>query len=132
MKILSKKKLLKRYDLYIICLAVSNLFTPNIVSFILANKMLCSSILSICSVSLLQPQKNEENSEKTSSAVARPITEVATDRKEEIVEKTDSKSAEIKPKSESGKHGKQEEGTSDAPKKEETVDKELLQVENLL
>lgn len=84
-------------------------------------------------MSLLQPQKNEENSEKTSGTVADPITEVATDRKEEkgsIDEKTDSKSAEIKPKSESDKHGKQEAGTSDAPKREESVDKELLQVKS--
>lgn len=83
-------------------------------------------------MSLLQPQKNEENSEKTSDTVTDPITEVATDRKEEkasIDEKANSKSAEIKPpKSESDKHGKHEGGTSDAPKREETVDKELLQV----
>lgn len=86
-------------------------------------------------MSLFQQQKNEETSEKTSGSVAGPKTEVATDSKEEkgsVVEKTDSKSAEIKPKTESSKHGKQEEGTSDAPKREETVDKELLQVETPL
>lgn len=46
------------------------------------------------------------------------------------MEKTDSKSAETKPKSESDKNEKQEEGTSGATKREETVDKELLQVKN--
>lgn len=78
-------------------------------------------------MSLVQPQKKEGNLENTSSGtVADPITEVATDKKEErgrIDEKT-----EIKTKSETDKQGKQEGGMSDAPKREEAVDKELLQV----
>ncbi|KAH0899454.1 hypothetical protein HID58_049022 [Brassica napus] len=72
----------------------------------------------------------DEHREKTSDTVSDAVTEVATDREEEkgsIVEKTDSKSAETKPKSESDKNEKQEEGTSGATKREETVDKELLQ-----
>ncbi|KAF2597796.1 hypothetical protein F2Q68_00011370 [Brassica cretica] len=76
------------------------------------------------------PQKKDEHNEKTSDTVSDAVTEVATDREEEkgsIVEKTDSKSAETKPKSESDKNEKQEEGTSGATKREETVDKELLQ-----
>ncbi|KAF2562367.1 hypothetical protein F2Q70_00018209 [Brassica cretica] len=79
------------------------------------------------------PQKKDEHNEKTSDTVSDAVTEVATDREEEkgsIVEKTDSKSAETKPKSESDKNEKQEEGTSGATKREETVDKELLQVKN--
>ncbi|KAG2283434.1 hypothetical protein Bca52824_054654 [Brassica carinata] len=78
----------------------------------------------------MEPQKKDEHSEKTSDTVSDAVTEVATDTEEEkgsIVEKTDSKSAETKPKSESDKNEKQEEGTSGATKREETVDNELLQ-----
>lgn len=78
-------------------------------------------------MSLLQAQKKEENLDKTSGTVADPITEVATDNRKEEKGRIDPKT-EIKPKSETDKHGKQEGGTSDAPKREETVDKELLQV----
>lgn len=106
MKILSKKKLLKRYDLYIICFVVFNLFIFNIVSFILVNKMLCLLILFICFVFFFQLQKNEENSEKISSVVVCFIIEVVIDRKEEIVEKIDFKFVEIKFKLELGKYGK--------------------------
>lgn len=80
----------------------------------------------LCFMSLVQPQKKEGNLENSSGTVTDPITEVTTDKKEErggIDEKT-----EIKTKSETDKQGKQEGGTSDAPKREETVDKELLQV----
>jgi hypothetical protein len=77
-------------------------------------------------MSLLQPQKKEENLEKTSGTVADPITEAETDNRKEERGPNDSKT-EIKPKSETEKHGKQDGGTSDAAKREETVDKELLQ-----